>query len=579
MVALLLGTVACSSDIEPAMGGDTPVSFSVSLGDDIDSRTISDGTGANTLKFAVFENGAEITALAQEVPVANKQATVTTKLVKGHTYTFVFWAQNSACTAYNTADMKAIKVDYAANCNDETRDAFYKMDSFTVTEAFEKTEVLTRPFAQINFLASDAAGVVNVDQYQSKVTVTGVPTTLNTLDGSVADFTDVTFDYATILPNEETLAGYETYKYVAMNYVLAATDKEMKDAVVLTVNDGTQDVNTITVANCPVQRNYRTNIFGDLFTLQGKFNITIDPIYAGEYNLPEKVWDGVTRTEPSLVDGVYTITNEDEMAYVFQNLETLCQAQTINITNNLNMGDHAFNGIASLNGYNGTFKNLTINGNNHTIKGLVEPLIGSTWTGGTLAFNNLTIDESNIETTNNSIGFGAFVGNISCNKLTTMTNCHLTNSTVKGGKWTGGMYGYGAGYSNQNNGPVFSEIEITDCSTENCTIEAKGSVGAICGHATGDTWTLVTVTNFTATGNTITSTDDSNKKAGSLVGTTGAGGSEEVAGKRGGVYFYNMTYSNNTVTSNGTSIDRIYGRIGTSGGWFFVDGVQMPEVQ
>ena len=267
------------------------------------------------------------------------------------------------------------------------------------------------------------------------------------------------------------------------------------------------------------------------------------------------------------------------MAYVFQNLETLCQAQTINITNNLNMGDHAFNGIASLNGYNGTFKNLTINGNNHTIKGLVEPLIGSTWTGGTLAFNNLTIDESKIETTNNSIGFGAFVGNISCNKLTTMTNCHLTNSTVKGGKWTGGMYGYGAGYSKQSDGPVFSEIEITDCSTENCTIEAKGSVGAICGHATGDTWTLVTVTNFTATGNTITSTDDSNKKAGSLVGTTGAGGSEEVAGKRGGVYFYNMIYSNNTVTSNGISIYRIYGRIGTSGGLFFVDGVQMPEVQ
>ena len=580
MAAMLLGTASCSSDMEPAMGGETPVSFSINLGDDIDSRTISDGTGANTLKFAVFENGTEIRELAQTVTVADKKATVTTRLVKGHTYSFVFWAQNSACTAYDTKNMAAIKVNYAANCNDETRDAFYKMDSFTVTVPFEKEEVLTRPFAQINFLADDAAGVVGVDAYKSKVTVTGVPTTLNTLNGSVSGTTNVTFDYATILPKEETLSGYEQYRYVAMNYILAGTDKEMKNEVVLTVNDGTQDVNTVTVANCPVQRNYRTNIFGSLFTLQGKFNITIDPLYAGEFNLPEKVWDGVTKTAPALVDGVYTITNEDEMAYVFQNLETLCQAQTINITNNLNMGKHAFNGIASLNGYNGTFKNLTINGNNHTIKGLVEPLIGSTWTGGTLAFNNLTIDESNIETTDNSIGFGAFVGNISCNKLTTMTNCHLTNSTVKGGKWTGGMYGYGAGWSKQNDGPVFSEIEITDCSTENCTIEAKGSVGAICGHATGDTWTLVTVTNFTATGNTITSTDSStNKKAGSLVGTTGAGGSEEVAGKRGGVYFNNMTYSNNTVTSYDTPIYRIYGRIGTSGGLFFVDGVQMPEVQ
>ena len=578
MAALLLGTASCSSDMEPTMGGEVPVSFAIDLGDGIDSRTISDGTGANQLKFAVFENGTEITALAQNnVPVVDKKATVTTKLVKGHTYSFVFWAQNSACTAYNTSDMSAIKVDYAANCNDETRDAFYKMDSFTVTEAFEKTEVLTRPFAQINFLADDAAGVVGVDAYKSKVTVTGVPTTLNTLDGTVGtETTDVTFDYATIV--NETLAGYESYKYVAMNYILAATSKEMKNEVVLTVNDGTQDVNTVTVANCPVQRNYRTNIFGSLFTLEGKFNVVIDPIYAGEFNLPEKVWDGVTKTAPALVDGVYTITNEDEMAYVFQNLETLCQAQTVNITNNLNMGGHAFNGIASLNGYNGTFKNLTINGNGKTIKGLVEPLIGSTWTGGTLAFNDITIDESNIVKNSDSGAWGAFIAEIACNQLTKITNCHLMNTTVKGGKWTGGMYGYGNGYSNQNDGPVFSEIEITNCSTENCIIEAKGSVGAACGHATGDTWTLVTITNFTATGNTITSTDSSsNNKAGSLIGTVGAGGAGgAINGKCGGVYVNNYTVSNNTVTSYTTSIDRIYGRIG-SGALFVVNGETITQ--
>ncbi len=270
MAAMLLGTASCSNEMEPAMGGEVPT---------------------------------EITALAQTVAVADKHATINTKLVKGHTYSFVFWAQNSACSAYNTTNMKAITVDYAANCNDETRDAFYKMDSFTVTEAFEKTEVLTRPFAQINFLADDAAGVVGVDAYKSKVTVTGVPTTLNTLDGTVGtETTSVTFDYATI-PNE-TLAGYETYKYVAMNYILAATDKEMKSEVVLTVNDGSAegsaaDVNTVTVANCPVQRNYRTNIFGSLFTTEGKFNITIDPMYAGNHDI-------------DLDATVFNVTNKDE---------------------------------------------------------------------------------------------------------------------------------------------------------------------------------------------------------------------------------------------------------------------------
>ena len=309
MAAMLLGTASCSNDMEPAMGGEVPVSFAIDLGDNIDSRTISDGTGANQLKFAVFENGTEITALAQTVAVADKKATINTKLVKGHTYSFVFWAQNSACTAYNTSDMSAIKVNYEeVNCNDESRDAFYKMDSFTVTAAFEKEEVLTRPFAQINFLADDAAGVVGVDAYKSKVTVTGVPTTLNTLDGTVADPTDVTFALATI-PNE-TLAGYQSYKYVAMNYILAATDKEMKDEVVLTVNDGTQEVNTVTVANCPVQRNYRTNIFGSLFTLNGKFNIEIDPIYAGNHDVDLDATIYNANTSGALEDIIAQINND-----------------------------------------------------------------------------------------------------------------------------------------------------------------------------------------------------------------------------------------------------------------------------
>ena len=372
MAAMLLGITSCSSDMEPTMGGEVPVSFAIDLGDGIDSRTISDGLKANQLKFAVFENNQEITGLAQTVAVANKQATINTKLVKGHTYTFVFWAQNSACTAYNTANMSAITVNYdEVNCNDESRDAFYKMDSFTVTEPFEKTEVLTRPFAQINFLASDAAGVVGVDAYKSKVTVTGVPTTLNTLDGTVAGSTDVTFDYA-IIPNE-TLAGYESYKYVAMNYILAATDKEVKNEVVLTVNDGTQDVNTVTVANCPVQRNYRTNIFGDLFTLEGKFNVVIDPIYAGDH-------------EVELVEATPVSTEEELLAALTQTGKSTISIKLMNDVD-LHFGARVAYGDASTN-------DIIIDGNGHALR-----LYGTDtdWSSfGAIGDANLTIKNATI---------------------------------------------------------------------------------------------------------------------------------------------------------------------------------------
>ena len=53
LVAMLLGTASCSSEMEE-LKGDGEMTFTVQLGDGIDSRTIADGTGANTLYFSVY---------------------------------------------------------------------------------------------------------------------------------------------------------------------------------------------------------------------------------------------------------------------------------------------------------------------------------------------------------------------------------------------------------------------------------------------------------------------------------------------------------------------------------------------
>ena len=509
MVALLLGAASCSSDIEPAMGGEVPVSFSVNLGDGVDSRTISDGLKANQLKFAVFENGTEITALAQKVPVSNKTATVTTKLVKGHTYTFVFWAQDSTCTAYNTTDMSAITVDYNAPlcvCNDESRDAFYKMDSFKVTEPFEKEEVLTRPFAQINFLASDAAGVVNVDQYQSQVTVTGVPTTLNTLEGTVADPTEVTTYAYTTIP-KETLEGYETYKYVAMNYVLAGTDKEMKTEVALTVKDEKgAEVNTVTVANCPVQRNYRTNIFGDLFTLQGKFNITIDPIYEGEFNLPEKVWDGTLKEPANITGDVIEINDGSELAWVMNNVTngTSLAGKTFKLTDDINLGMLDWPLVNAKCAF-------TLDGNGKTIKGLKST--GGNYGGLIGRFSNqaqatlikdLTIADSEIDAsgrTGNENAAGAFIGwSDYGTTYITLENCVSKNVKLGRAQYNGGLVGYA------------SNMVITNCVVLNDEIvsdydesgDYKGHSGCVAGYGNQN----ATITNTSVTDSKITGRND-----------------------------------------------------------------------
>lgn len=72
-------------------------------------------------------------------------------------YKIVCWAQSSACDAYDTSDLSAVKVSYAgAVNNDETRDAFCASQSIYVNADGSSTVILTRPFAQINVGTSGA---------------------------------------------------------------------------------------------------------------------------------------------------------------------------------------------------------------------------------------------------------------------------------------------------------------------------------------------------------------------------------------------------------------------------------------
>ena len=508
MVALLLGTAACSSDIEPVAGDEALVTFTVNLGDGIDSRTISDGTGANILKFAVYtEDGQHISALDQTVAVENKMATIQTRLTRYHNFKLVFWAQNSSCSAYNTDDMSAITVNYTSvNCNDESRDAFYKMEEVSVADAdVNRLVVLTRPFAQINFLASDAAGVVNVNQYKSKVTVTGVPTTLNTLDGSVADLTDVTFDYATILPNDETLAGYEQYRYVAMNYVLAATAKEMKNEVVLTVKDeNNAEVNTVTVANCPVQRNYRTNIIGDLFTMEGNFNIEIDPIYEGEFNLPEKVWDGTLKEPVDITGDVIEINDGSELAWVMNNVTngTDLAGKTFKLTDDINLGLLDWPLVNAQCAF-------TLDGDGKTIKGLKSTggnyggLIGKS--NKPIVIRNLTIADSEIDAsgrTGDENAAGAFIGwsEIHSNVTIILDNCKSMNITFGKAQYNGGLVGYSSHMNITN--CVVSNVEVVSDYAESGNY--KGHSGCVVGYGNDNT----SITNTSVTDSKITGRND-----------------------------------------------------------------------
>ncbi|MBQ7975443.1 MAG: right-handed parallel beta-helix repeat-containing protein [Clostridia bacterium] len=221
---------------------------------------------------------------------------------------------------------------------------------------------------------------------------------------------------------------------------------------------------------------------------------------------------------------------------------------------------------------------VTVNGNNKTITGLNDMLFSGTWAGDSgLVINDLTIKDSDIvndeNDTQGTVGVGAFIGYPQASAVITLNNCHLVDSTVSGGHWTGGLIGIAGGYAG-NDGPVFMNLTIKDCSVTGSTITGKGSVGAIIGHASCNTWTDVVIEDTAITGNTITSTGSSTNKAGIVMGTIGAAGTETTVNGTtltGGVNVA-VTESNNTATSNGTTITTVYGRQGTETGVLAITG-------
>ena len=224
------------------------------------------------------------------------------------------------------------------------------------------------------------------------------------------------------------------------------------------------------------------------------------------------------------------------------------------------------------------YPEVTVEGNDKTITGLTDMLFAGTWAGGSgLIIKNLTIENSAIvndkEDSEGTVGVGAFIGYPQASATITLENCHLKNSSVEGGHWTGGLIGMAGGY-NGTDGPVFMNLTIKGCSVTGSTITGKGSAGGVIGHGSCSAWTNVVIEETTVSGNTITSTGSSTNKAGAVMGTIGAAGQATTVNgvtNTGGASV-SATVENNEVKSNGTEITTIYGRQGSATGMLYVAG-------
>lgn len=295
IAAAALLVTSCNDEMDNGLKTDDEgtVTFTAQLPSEMGTRAFADGLTAKHLQYAVYEAGqstplkvfGDETTVVGEAEMVNLKKSVTLKLTSGKSYDVIFWADATTDSPYtfNPASQE-VSVDYSkVNNNSDNCDAFFKKEAITVSGNQSVDVKLTRPFAQVNIGTDDfdAAKASGLEVTQTEV-VAKAFATLNLATGKVSDEADRTFTMKAIptaSDGEFPVAG--GYKYLSMDYLLVGADKATVDVA---FNYGGPQSRTFT--NVPVQRNYRTNIYGSLLTNTTDFNVVIEPAFATtNYNL------------------------------------------------------------------------------------------------------------------------------------------------------------------------------------------------------------------------------------------------------------------------------------------------------
>lgn len=305
-MAVLAG--ACAKEQVGSADGETvEMTFNVDVPETtITTKGLSDAAQVDELVCQVFLNDGNYTPvpdLNQTVTVTDKHAKVTFNLVKGQKYSFAFWAQAKGTGYYDTGNLRAVKMNVGAvKANDPAMDAYFAQKNFQAfsTATTKDTKItLYRAVAQVNF------GTINSDRkdklgiVKSKIKLTEVPTVFDVVRGNMDDAYSVpaAIEFKeNALVEEKLLAADKEYDYVATCYVFAHKNQKLTDATAtfwVDIRDSKGNfttTRTVSAPNAPYKRNMRTNILGDLLTVNQDFNIVVDPVFHGG----DKIYDAVS---------------------------------------------------------------------------------------------------------------------------------------------------------------------------------------------------------------------------------------------------------------------------------------------
>ena len=542
--ALAVILASCSNEEMPVpVDSDGTVTFAVELPASMQGRGYADGSQTKKLDYGVYDakTGELVFASTDDGAV---QATggpieyqLKLNLVKGKTYDFIFWAATEGKSHYTfSAADKTVSINYTADGdnytaegNDDSRDAFFQaVKGVEVKGAMTQPVELRRPFAQLNFGTDDidyAAAAKTVIKSTS-LKVEGAYKTFNLYTGIASDpvtliMTAEADETGHIITSEDFPAD-ASYDYLTMDYLLTGVELEGTDPESADVQSSKRELfnaeltftfvdnqtATVEVPSMPVQRNYRTNVFGSLLTSPVDLSIEVNPAFTEP---PHEIGLAKPKEDP---EGNSLLTKASEFAYILDavnNGKDTYEGKTILLQNDIDLSEVAtasLGGVSSAKRFKGTF-----DGQNHTVKGLAKTFFGyidgatvknlnieGTFNGPALAsstYGDSKIDNVTVTGTMKNAGAINYTyGNTSLNKVT-------VNGTITGTGNAGGLVQSAGGES----------FTVTDCVNNADVTASSNHAGGIAARATCPT----TITN-TVNNGTVTSNRASGGKAGGFVG-------------------------------------------------------------
>lgn len=336
------------------------------------TRAIADygtGTTANRCILEVYLTTGDRYARLY-APVENFGAEFEIRLVTNLEYQLVAWADY-------VEDVNNLEVDYyyitnqdemgltsispsdevdKYDANSDKRDAFFASEPISFTEASSFELTLTRPFGQLNVLTKMTDIDPNISYLNPKSVKVEYSTELNEQfnahSGSTMDVQPITsFSTQTI----ETVVDEDGYIHLTTDYILAPKE-DAGQALVdfkMTFYSDENCTDEITsndkFVNIPIQRNYRTNVYGELLSEECYISVEIDPIFEGEHNI-NFISTSASNIDPNegFVDGAnVTITNsgtltESSLSNVISALENSTGEVTLILENCTNLAAGCF---------------------------------------------------------------------------------------------------------------------------------------------------------------------------------------------------------------------------------------------